>query len=414
MAVQDTATKPTRSPDQLRKFLFHNTDANNNKYWNVEYWQPEGVAHYVWGRVGDAGQEVTKLTSPSELQKKIQEKFKKGYKELQLHQIAIAPVVTAGPTTTGLHSKVIDVCQLIFREANEAIAKYLQNNVRVENLSKVQIDTGRNILGVAQQQIDLLNKGTRAAEPLLKSTMGLYFSTIPTQLPRKIDADLLLLNFKNDIQNHLDALDQMEAALATTTTPAPVPGGVNQSILDVLGARLEYVASNDSDHKRLCDKISHTHGRHMFRMEVRDIFRVVIPNERKCYETSGRGKNNRQELYHGTRSPNVRHILRSGLTVPRVYTNGWMFGAGIYFADQCTKSAQYCSSSQGTPHFMFLADVDLGRQFVAPGPGSWREAPSGYDSVWGKAGESRVINNEFIVYTQGQQTIRYLITFDRR
>ena len=47
-----------------------------------------------------------------------------------------------------------------------------------------------------------------------------------------------------------------------------------------------------------------------------------------------------------------------------------------------------------------------------------RAAPRGFDSVWGKAGHTlawggTLAHDEFIVYKAAQQTLRYLVLFDR-
>jgi poly [ADP-ribose] polymerase len=97
-----------------------------------------------------------------------------------------------------------------------------------------------------------------------------------------------------------------------------------------------------------------------------------------------------------------------------------MFGHGIYFANTSTKSANYCSvRSRAAPRFLFLADVAIGRVFVAPAArNDLRAPPDGYDSVLGKAGHTAawlgtLQHDEHIVYSSAQQTLRYLVTFDR-
>jgi poly [ADP-ribose] polymerase len=60
---------------------------------------------------------------------------------------------------------------------------------------------------------------------------------------------------------------------------------------------------------------------------------------------------------------------------------------------------------------MFAADVCLGNPFVAPGAHGYTEPPKGHHSVFGKAGASGVVNNEFIVFDARQNRLRYLIEF---
>jgi poly [ADP-ribose] polymerase len=97
-----------------------------------------------------------------------------------------------------------------------------------------------------------------------------------------------------------------------------------------------------------------------------------------------------------------------------------MFGHGIYFANQATKSTNYCSASRPKkPHMLLLADVAIGRPYVAPDAmPNCTQAPDLHDSVLGKAGKTMAWGgslryDEHIVYNAAQQTLRYLVTFDR-
>lgn len=134
-------------------------------------------------------------------------------------------------------------------------------------------------------------------------------------------------------------------------------------------------------------------------------------------------------LFHGTRSVNVPGILREGLRLPKhlvgVAITGAMFGPGIYWADDWRKSDGY-TSRQGTYYaggsggvrgrhaFMFIADVALGKPHLASGPRGYTSPPSGCHSVFGKAGYSRVANNEWIIYKPDQMNLRYLVEYDTR
>jgi hypothetical protein len=131
-------------------------------------------------------------------------------------------------------------------------------------------------------------------------------------------------------------------------------------------------------------------------------------------------------LFHGTRSVNVSGILREGLRLPKqlvgVVITGAMFGQGCYFSDDWKKSAGYTSlggsywsggggSVKGRDAFMFACDVVLGSPYVAPSSGGYTSPPKGYHSVYGKAGQSGVMNNEFIIYDGRQNQLRYLVEF---
>lgn len=130
-------------------------------------------------------------------------------------------------------------------------------------------------------------------------------------------------------------------------------------------------------------------------------------------------------LFHGTRSVNVPGILRENLRLPKtlvgVVITGAMFGGGLYWADDWKKSAGYTSGTSrwgggsgsvaGRHSFMFVADVAIGNPFVAPGPRGYTDAPKGHHCIFGKAGHSQVMNNEFITFNRDQHQLRYLVEF---
>jgi poly [ADP-ribose] polymerase len=91
-----------------------------------------------------------------------------------------------------------------------------------------------------------------------------------------------------------------------------------------------------------------------------------------------------------------------------------MFGNGVYFSDQSTKSLNYSfgwwDGRREENCFMFLCDVAMGREFVPVGPNARLPVP-GFDSTFAKAGKSGVLNNEMIVYKTCQIAPRYLVEF---
>lgn len=145
---------------------------------------------------------------------------------------------------------------------------------------------------------------------------------------------------------------------------------------------------------------------------------------RKRYE-----KANVAMLFHGTRSVNVPGIIRTGLRMPKelvgVVISGAMFGPGIYWADDWKKSDGYTSREGGywsgggggvrnRKAFMFVANVAVGNPHVADGPSGYTSPPKGHHSVFGKAGHSRIHNNEWIIFDKGQNTLAYLVEYDTK
>lgn len=407
---------PQGEPAVRRRFQLTNLVGNNNKYWTIELW-PLGDGKVQmrasYGRVGSRPQIDEKIMSMAAVERRIAEKERKGYREVDLQRTTDAPSVTTdGSRLDGRVQRLVD---WIFAEAGEGIASYLA--IDINGLSQAQIDRGRQLLTLAQQQHTAWKQQQSAAAlGVLADTVQQFYNAIPTQLPSRIDPETVVLDFCAHADTQEDRLNQLEAAVAINTTQDREP---QLSRYEALGARITPLATGDAAYGRIVDMIDQTcvHG---YRVRVNDIFTVDVPSERQAFEQNQRGRDRVDLLFHGTPGQNVRHILRSGLICPRTPSHGRMFGHGIYFANKVSKSANYCSTrSRSAPRFLFLADVALGRSYVAnrimP---DRRSAPWFHDSVWGKAGHPLLMGgslhyDEFIVYRAEQQSIRYLVTFDR-
>jgi hypothetical protein len=105
-----------------------------------------------------------------------------------------------------------------------------------------------------------------------------------------------------------------------------------------------------------------------------------------------------------------------------------MYGAGLYFAEHCSKSDQYCkpfpdSDPINGSYFLFLSRVCFGTPFhtKVQMPGT-RAAPlrdernprmGRWDSVLAATAEGRKYR-EFIVYDRAQAYPEFIVEFKRR
>ncbi|XP_066280586.1 poly [ADP-ribose] polymerase tankyrase-like isoform X1 [Branchiostoma lanceolatum] len=179
---------------------------------------------------------------------------------------------------------------------------------------------------------------------------------------------------------------------------------------------------------------------------VKAIFRLARPGETERLSSCGVG--NSQLLFHGTSPTNLISILHKGLLVapPEAPASGYMFGKGIYFADQFSKSESYCYDfgSERRTKFMLLCEVALGNHQDLYDATYMEKPPEGFHSTKGvgrkephPAGNVTVQqgvtiplgetvdtpppseerrywylpNNEYIVYDPAQVRLRYLIQF---
>jgi poly [ADP-ribose] polymerase len=429
-AIPDPAdghTPPGVEPP-VERMMYQLTDLadNHNKFYLVELWpQTDGNVRFraTWGRVGAKPQVKEKLATRREVERQIDEKLRKGYRRVELHEPkAEAPgsadAIQTRESIPEIHPKISELVEWVFVEAGEHIQSYLA--VPVDALSQAQVDEGRRLLAEAQSLFlrYRLNPFRREQNhAALSVTIQAYYNSIPTRLPARIDREEVIKRYCNEFAEQEERLNQLEAAISTIKEQRLHP---NYTRYQMLGARLNVLSAEDEVRTSLLEYIKRTQA-HGYEVKVREVFEVEIPAERKAYEANKRGTSHRELLFHGTHTRNVRHILRSGLICPKAPSNGRMLGNGIYLANRSTKSTNYCSSSKkDVPKMLLIVEAALGKRYEAP-TAQVKEPPRGYDSVWGKAGHTRIaaaapqtlLNDEFVVYSPAQQTIRYLVTFDR-
>ncbi|VDK24173.1 unnamed protein product [Taenia asiatica] len=138
--------------------------------------------------------------------------------------------------------------------------------------------------------------------------------------------------------------------------------------------------------------------------------------------TNGVGHYNERFLFHG--SPFLHSIVTRGFDERHAYIGG-MFGAGIYFAENSSKSNQYvygigggtgcpnhCSRScYVCPRQMLLCRVALGRSFIQFNAMKVAHAPPGHHSVVGLPSAGGLNFAEYVIYRGEQAYPEYRITY---
>lgn len=189
----------------------------------------------------------------------------------------------------------------------------------------------------------------------------------------------------------------------------------------------------------ISEYIANTSGAtHNFRLKLQQVFEVNRKGESARFDPFLKMKN-RQLLWHGSRLANYVGILSQGLRInpSNVVKTGSMFGNGVYFANACTKSAQYMACNRGNKGLIMLCEVALGETYELLSSKYVTTLPSGKSSTHGvgkstpdPAG-SRTLSDgtivpmgklvsrqnfsgtlrydEFIVYNSDQIRIKYLL-----
>lgn len=397
----------------LHRLIKTDFNQNNNKFWNVDWDENSGLAQVHWGRVGTEGQRKDFNWSRYDLERKLEEKRGKGYAELQLHK----PTVVTSTGVSKEHPKVEEVSSIIFRAAGESISKFLVGSV--DALSKDQLDQARALL----PRIETLKALPQHRQPGSREYIELldviqsYFNRIPTVMPRRIDDKYGDIIAPFNPADQEDRLNQLEAALASHQVMATG----NTSQYAALGAELKWLDPKNPAHAVFVNAFARKN------MRIKEVFLVKSPVNIATWEAETLGKHivasldpavNAKELrgitpvFHGTKNPYVRHILRSGIRIPSTsqVVNGSRFGRGAYFADDPYRSANYTQAGHGEPRMMFISDVAVGTWKELDGDDQrLTQAPAGYHSVRGVKSWSGM--DEWIIYRAGQHRLMAFVTF---
>ncbi|XP_056587106.1 poly [ADP-ribose] polymerase tankyrase-1 isoform X4 [Triplophysa dalaica] len=131
---------------------------------------------------------------------------------------------------------------------------------------------------------------------------------------------------------------------------------------------------------------------------------------------------NERMLFHG--SPFINAIIHKGFDERHAYIGG-MFGAGIYFAENSSKSNQYVygiGGGTGCPAHkdrscyichrqMLFCRVTLGKSFLQFSAMKMAHAPPGHHSVIGRPSVNGLAYAEYVIYRGEQAYPEYLITY---
>ena len=420
-----------------RRFIKSDVAKNNNKFWYIELYD-NGEVITRNGRVGDSAQVHPKSfgsmsSAEAFFESKIREKTgdRKGYTELQVmigantevKQVASNSLADIAVKQISSNNSTID--KLIRYLSKKNIHNIMSATTITYDESKGTFSTPCGI--VTQEGIDsardLLNEITPDVESgkfnnsdFVKKVQN-YIQLIPRKTARKLIIEDIIPNTEAIAKEH-QILDALTASLQQViTSPATT------DVTKVDEPKLFSVSVDLVDDAKILDRIKKFYAQTRnqmhtsYNLKVKTVYSVKIDSMHKAYEAKGKGIGNIMELWHGTRVENVLSILKCGLVIPRsgsAHVTGRLFGDGLYFSDQSTKSLNYAQGYWGHGStdnncFMFLADVAMGKSYT---PSYCQtKIPSGYDSFYAKANISGVRNNEMIVPNIYQANLTYLIEF---
>ncbi len=434
------------------RYIKSDVGNNNNKFWYITEYDDQTVL-CQWGRVGATGQQKTfnfnsQMQAAGYYDKKCKAKEKpKKKKEKGKETAEIAyrklDVVGAGGSAKAIPKSLVKMeLKSVATEQIKVACKYTQallDKLVTENVHNILSSTtmtydadnglfstpcgivSQETLDEARKLLALLGGGVekdRYDNKKFQQTIGDYLMLVPQKVGRKLDPRVLFPDL-DAIRRQNDVLDSLQASLhsmlAGSTKDKTQKKAEHGTVFNVqLG-----VYDDKRGLKRIEKKYRSTlQLRHACaHLDVTRVYSVNIAGMAEKFERDGKKVGNVMELWHGTKVNNLLSIMSKGLIIPpsnAAYCTGRMFGNGVYFSDQSTKSLNYSYGYWGGGQrdnncYMFLCDVAMGKPYVPNGYG--RTAPKGYDSTFAKAGASGVHNNEMIVYRTGQCNLIYLVEF---
>ena len=344
-----------------------NAAGNNNKFYELAT-LADGSVQARWGRVGSDGS--TTVYPAGSFEKKLAEKLRKGY-QVFTGGIAAPDVAIKGQ----LQNIVSDA---LFGSASsmslvKALVSANRHSIELATGGKITVaDSGQVTTALGPVSLDQITKARGLLATLRKGYDAAAVEQYLILIPQKIN-NVRVTHWVNAqwCREQTDLLDALEAAVALA---AANQGGVAPKV-DFRHTLVE-IDSTDPEFHRIAAKVDESrNAMHAAnKLSLHKVWKIVDAKAAQWESKKSELKHTR-ELWHGSATGNVLNILRTGLICPstsaRDYNiTGRMFGDGIYFSDQSTKSLNYTigsapgqsrSSQNGNP-MMFLADVVMGRE----------------------------------------------------
>ncbi|XP_013988329.2 protein mono-ADP-ribosyltransferase PARP3 [Salmo salar] len=425
-----------------------------------------------WGRVGETGQSklsdpyVSPDKAIKDFEKKFKDKTKNSWKERDnfvshLEKYTLIKVdggqdaevkvdnvdgkIVKGPQNIlpcTLNNPTQKLIHLIFSNDMECMDLDIKK-IPLGKLSKLQIAKGFKVL----EEIDGAMNASQTSSTKLGELSSKFFTTIPHNFgrdrPPVIDSSeiqkkkkkMLLVQADKEIAQNLKAETEKTQELMEVEK---VPHSLDQKYLS-LNCKLCLLERETQEFKVIEKYLKATAYSHS-QPKIIDVWEVESEIEAERFREND-NLENRRLLWHGTNVAMVAAILNGGLYSHFMPQSGGCVGRGIYFASEIRNSANYVHTSGGIG-VMFLNEVVLGKEHtITKDNSSLRKAPDGYDSVVARGRlepdpskdifltldgkqvavpqgkptkqpqykDSYFCNSKYLVYTENQCRIRYLL-----
>lgn len=417
-------------------YVYVDLSNNSNKYWKFEI-HSDGSFHVFNGRQGEMVVQPVKMfgdigLAEKEAAKKVREKLKKGYTKADLIDNSTSnakslskdilkkqafsdilgsenPIISAmleSLVSANIH-QIIDNSDITYDE-DHGLFKTPIGIISLKSISEARIILDDIIQNYHTKNVELVNSYLRLVPQKIKSRVYSISDVFPDEKSLLAQYDLL--------DNLTYAVSDFERIKKSTSESGELIKKPDKKLFET---KISIVEDKD-----IIDKINKFYNAtrqsmHLsYRLKLKRVYEIEIDKMNKDFIVTSTKIGNICQLWHGTRISNILSIFKHGLIIPSSnasHVTGRLFGNGLYFSDQSTKSLNYSDGywkgTQSKRCFMFLADVAMGKAYSPKGSG-FASLPAGYDSTFAKANHSGVYNNEMIVYKTNQANLRYLVEFE--
>lgn len=421
------------------------TSGNHNKFYRVEL-DDAGAVTATWGRVGASGQSQRKGLGRGCFDRCVRAKESKGYRKVDLvdsptstpsrgaaSKAALRAASLAGlaapgfaddPRLTALIDRLVELNahELLAASGGKISVVDGQVTTPLGLLTSRAIDEAAALLDRMEDETAL---------PLRDRILEEYL----TLVPQKVGAhagwqEAFYVPAAYDRQRTL--LGQLRDSVEFATKQAASVQPENDVPANLFRMKLGVVEPNDARFKQVeafYSRSANPSHRAVAGLKVKHVYTMADAAREPLFAAAASAKGNVRQAWHGTRAFNVLSILSGGYKVPPKNARGVtdrMFGDGVYFSEQSTKSLNYAKGVwAGTRDrgscFMVLNDVVTGWQFRPdhhrhdwPAIMAGRQTDTDgrrFDSIYVKAGTAGVANHECIVWNLDQIGVRYLVEF---
>jgi poly [ADP-ribose] polymerase 2/3/4 len=425
------------------RYIYADVCGNNNKFWKIEEVSDASCSIH-WGRVGSGGQTQVKsfasqVQASSFFDSRCRQKESKGYNRLKVLTgsgtltISVPSCEVAAIAVKQIETDSPQTIELVKRLAAANVHNILESTQLVYDTKKGTFSTPLGILtqdALDEARATLGQMADYVQRRDFKDTsfidlLNHYLRLVPQKVGRILDPESLYPDLAA-IRKQNEILESLEASLKLAT--ASQDKSAQADVLKLFEAKLKLVEDG-----RLIDRIREVYrstrqSLHLcHQLDVKLVYELEIKPMKEAFDSYGKKVGNVMKLWHGTRISNLLSILKRGFIIPpsnAPHCTGRMFGNGVYFSDQSTKSLNYSfgywSGAQDQNCFMLMNDVAMGkyyspRSFSIGHPFSIGVGlpKKGYDSTFAKAQKSGLLNNEMIVYDTRQINPKLLIEFSK-